>query len=378
MNNFNRIEPSTESISAEIKATRDSLSQTIQALETKLQQGDLQGKIEAKIEQVEERAKSLLTEKLGEAKVLIQEELVVAKNSMKEEIGVLETKARQGASDAADRLRREVYQFKDSIKCDVRDAITDAKQSLRAATVGRVETLASNIGDTMTETKTTILETVRANPIPAAIIGVGIAWMFINRTKSVQMKGRRHEGNFAGEAEGILDEGRGFVEAQISKVTHHAVDAVGTAMRSAGGQINTAAHNVADQAGRIGGTVQTKTKELAQTASQAGSRIATRAGQVYDRTSTMAKQGMQKVGDTYDTTLRENPLLIAGAAILFGALIAFSLPRTRREDQLLGSQRDRLLQKAGQGIKDGASSLANMAEDAMENAQRPSKEPARA
>jgi hypothetical protein len=378
MNNFNRTEPSTESITADIQATRDSLSQTIQALEMKLQQGDLKGQIEAKIDQVEERAKSLLTEKLGEAKVLIQEELVVAKNAMKEEIGVLETKARQGASDAADRLRSEVYQFKDSIKCDVRDAITDAKQSLRAATVGRVETLASNIGDTMTETKTTILETVRANPIPAAIIGAGIAWMFINRTKSVQMKSRRYAGNFAGEAEGILDEGSGFVEAQISKVAHQAVDAAGNVMRSAGGQINTAAHNVADQAGRLGSTVQTKAKEFAQTASQAGSRIATQAGQVYDRTSSMAKQGMQKVGSSYDTTLQENPLLIAGAAIAFGALLGFSLPRTRREDQLMGSQRDRLLHKAGQSIKDSASSLANMAEDAMENAQRPTKAPARA
>lgn len=85
-----------------------------------------------------------------------------------------------------------------------------------------------------------------------------------------------------------------------------------------------------------------------------------RAEQAADRTRQMASRAGQSVQDSYESgrrqisqqanraksrisdALDENPLALVAVAVGIGAAIGLLLPSTRREDQLMGSQRDRL------------------------------------
>src|SRR5215216_5740841 len=59
------------------------------------------------------------------------------------------------------------------------------KENIREATVGRVENMARHASERVTETREGILDTIRDNPVPAAMIGIGLGWMIFN--------GRRRE-----------------------------------------------------------------------------------------------------------------------------------------------------------------------------------------
>jgi hypothetical protein len=75
-----------------------------------------------------------------------------------------------------------------------------AKDSIRDATVGRVEEMVSNVGDKVGEmagqagdTAGGLLETIKQNPMPAALAGVGLAWLFMkNQDSSSGSQGAHH------------------------------------------------------------------------------------------------------------------------------------------------------------------------------------------
>jgi len=292
---------------------------------------------------------------------------------LREELNQLEGKAREGLAEAAASLKSGALEVKDSIKEDLRAAFTDAKQSLRAATVGRVEALATTLGDKMNDTKVTLIETVRANPIPAAMIGAGIVWMLMNRSRSARTGPRPStSADVATRATEPREDGALEVEQRVSQVAHQAMDQAKSALHSASGAVGAAVHDLAGAAGRAATQAGARVKTIAQGVGSA-------AGQVYSRAASGAHTGLEKVNQGYSNALQENPLLLAGAALAIGAIVGFALPRTGREDALLGPARDTLLRRAGQTAQQAASSLANLAEDAMESAApRSAKEPARA
>ena len=59
-------------------------------------------------------------------------------------------------------------------RLDPANIVQDAKETVRDATVGKVEQMTSNAMDTATETGSGILETIRRNPLPAAMAAPNI------------------------------------------------------------------------------------------------------------------------------------------------------------------------------------------------------------
>src|SRR3712207_7251796 len=70
------------------------------------------------------------------------------------------------------------------------------KENIRDATIGRVETMASQAVERVSETRRTFVNTIRENPIPAAMVGVGLGWLFWNQ---------RTQGSYAGTRRGSAD-----------------------------------------------------------------------------------------------------------------------------------------------------------------------------
>ncbi|MBA2701023.1 MAG: DUF3618 domain-containing protein, partial [Chloroflexi bacterium] len=74
-------------------------------------------------------------------------------------------------------------------RLDPANIVAGAKETVREATVGKVESMASAAGDVVSDAGSTaqqagsgIIQTIRHNPIPAALAGIGVGWLLKNRT----------------------------------------------------------------------------------------------------------------------------------------------------------------------------------------------------
>lgn len=196
------------------------------------------------------------------------------------------------------------------------------------------------------------LDIVRSNPIPVALIGIGAAWLAASST---------------GMIDRISDDER--VRAAGRKVTDTAKDFG-----------NRAGSMASDMAGRIGigGSGE---RPLGETGNpivdeNGGSGSSGWVHQMSD----MAQGAMRSVRDSaivnrvgggadqLSEAFERNPLIIGAVGMMAGALIAALLPATRFEDELLGSTRDELWDKAENAGQDAISRVRDAATHAIDSA----------
>lgn len=319
-----------------IEQQRADMSDTIDQLETRLNPGEVREKVGAELKHVEDRVREVIHEQLNEAKSLVRTELLEAKQLLRAEMNEAEEKVKRGLGEA-----------RDAVKHDVKEAFAGAKHAARAATLGKVEDLATKLGDKMNDTRDTLVDTVRHNPIPATLMGVGLVWLLMNRSRSASSNGRRSGG---------------------------ALDRTGSAVNGAAQKLGNAAneglHQAVDFAENAAHGASEATLALAHRAGDAASHLAGQASGAASSIADGARKGARKVEDGFHSTLEANPVAVGAAALAVGAIVGFSLPRTRNEDALMGDARDRMMHQAGDLVHDAASSVANLAEQGVDGATK--------
>src|SRR3954468_9856609 len=70
----------------------------------------------------------------------------------------------------------------------------EARDKIREATVGRVERIVDDAGQTAQQTGNNVVETIRQNPVPAALAGIGIGWLAM-RMRSSSGSSMKSNGN---------------------------------------------------------------------------------------------------------------------------------------------------------------------------------------
>ncbi|MET0795362.1 MAG: hypothetical protein ABW061_27835 [Polyangiaceae bacterium] len=157
----------------------------------------------------------------------------------------------------------------------------------------------------------------------------------------------------------------------------HVVDKVKQAVSGAGGAVSGFGHQVSDATGKALGQASDAAGSalhrmsdaavgLAHGASDAASHLANQASDAASSVAKGAQQGVKRVEAGFQTQLHENPLALGAAALAIGAVVGFALPRTEREDQLMGETRDRLLLQAGDAAHGAAAAVTQAAEKAHE------------
>jgi ElaB/YqjD/DUF883 family membrane-anchored ribosome-binding protein len=242
-----------------------------------------------------------------------------------------QTRAEMGETIDAIQRKLDPGVLKEHVREELREHIADAKHSVHDATVGRVEHMVHRAGHDVREARTTVMDTIRENPIPAAIVAGGIAWLIMGGRKQVQTRhahARGHTPRYIEDdydAYGVYESGAvssGYTtprEGPLERVSHRVQDAATQARHA----VSETAHDV---------TRRTRDEAL------------------------RAELGFER-------TYRENPIGIGLAALAIGSLVGAALPRTRREDELLGKTRDRVMERA-----------RHLAEDAVEKAKETADE----
>lgn len=219
-------------------------------------------------------------------------------------------------------------------------------------TAGRMQEsggeIISNAVGMVDDTRSSVGEVIGQNPIPSALVGLGLGWLFINRG-STHRDGHTYYG---AEFEGAPYRQRSNPYAndtqdrvgEIREKTGQMADQAREATQDALGQVQATAGNVADE-------VQQRAGEVArQTRYQAG-----------------------RVEDRFSEMLRSNPLAIGAAAVAVGALVGSLLPETERENELLGPTSENLMRQARSTAEETMEKVQRVAGEAQNTVERESR-----
>ena len=275
---------------------------------------------------------------------------------------------------------------------------------------------------------------VRDNPMAAALIGTGVAWMMAGPAVRAKVGSdgtasdpaeRRYpvgaEGLYGGPGAYGSGVGASAQEGAGSSLTrdaesklHGAASEVGSAARSArdaadraGHQAADAGHRATDKASELGrearDTASSMASDASATARRAGEKAAgaaqgawhdaedaaSRAGQsaadagryAADRAAEAGRYASDEAAaagrylrQTFGDILEREPLVIGALGLAVGAAIGAMLPSTRFEDEHFGAERDRLKKEAEDRLKEGVHDAEDVASSAFGAAKAKSKQ----
>jgi hypothetical protein len=220
-----------------------------------------------------------------------------------------------------------------------RNIASNAAESVRHAASDKARDLADS----------EVVRGMRANPIPSAMIGIGIAgaaWMAFNRGESRPRRrddmrrdwrtapGYREEDNYY---RGFS--GRGVSDTASTYTPGLAYDA---------DRDYESGYKTAEYAGR-----RYETGELSEGMEDVRQR---------------ARRSAYRAQSQLQRTWNDNPLLFAAASAVIGALVGLAVPETERENRIMGEARDNMVEGVQQMAKETAKKVQNAAATAATSA----------
>jgi hypothetical protein len=230
--------------------------------------------------------------------------------------------------------------LKEQLKDQVREQYAHAKETVREATIGKVE-------DMVHETRRTIVDTISANPLPSALIGIGLAWLWMNTRGESQAASR------GGYGRGSRSRGRSYDrEYDYDYGTPGTYPSRGGTLDVQGGQerssgsatswARSAGEAVSSAAGRVQDTASNLASRAKDTVTGAVGQAQATAGEWIGETQRQA----QRVEQRLQVTMQESPLALGAVALALGTAVGLAVPATRKENEWMGEARDRLLDQA--------------------------------
>jgi ElaB/YqjD/DUF883 family membrane-anchored ribosome-binding protein len=172
----------------------------------------------------------------------------------------------------------------------------------------------SAIREQARKTGSRVADAIRENPLPVIAFGAGVTWLLTRRSNSDVSGDRMARYAYTGpERRQSWQEGSG-IKARVG-------EAVGGVKET----VSDAASGIAERAGEIASGTQERLGEFGGQARRQTNRI---------------KTSLEHASD-------ENPLMVALGATVVGLALGLLLPRTERENEIMGPTRDQLMDRAG-------------------------------
>lgn len=275
-----------------------------------------------------------------------------------------QTRAEMGDTIDALQQKLDPSRIAEQVKVELREKVGEAyesaKQTVKEATIGRVEKMATNVTDAISDvsqragaavsdTGSSIVQVIRENPLASTLVGVGLGMMLANARSSRRSYSaswdRDRRGSYAypysagdrySSAERFSSRGESaYGDTGLSDSAHGVLDTAKDAVSSAASSVKETAGNVADAT----------REQVSHVADQ-------------------ARYGARAAGDWFQATLQENPLVLGIAALAAGAIVGLSFPSTRVESQYMGQAADQVVDRAKSLARDTAEKVQHVAQEA--------------
>jgi len=253
----------------------------------------------------------------------------------------------QEADARAREIREEIAQTRDDMSETI-EAIQDrlkpstvvanATERVKSATTEKVKQMANTAGDAANRVMhNSFADTVRENPWPVAMIGIGAAWLWMrSRSDSGQYRtGRYAYGDDYAERDEYGIENDWRRRTAPARMTYRTSDA--------GEDLG-----YYDQSDQQGSSV----------------------GEYVDSVRATARRTSRRTQNGFNHVLRENPLALGAAATIVGAAIGMTLPETVVENEWMGDARDNVVERAKEMAGDAAERVGAAADQVKDVASR--------
>lgn len=253
-----------------------------------------------------------------------------------------------------------------------------------------------------------LVNMVRENPIPVAMIGIGFAWLLAaSRQPTTYVAGTRRRAGRRGTAYPDMEtaaydstfdtttgsvRSRGVVRSSYSTgrgtgdgMLSRAISKVSETAQGLRSKASETAHDLKSKASETAQGLKSKAGDVSQRLSSTASDMSGRvqyAGQNarsrlhetahssqarMSEMGDMSKEQYYRAKDSVSQVLDEQPLIVGALGIAIGAALGATLPSTRRENELMGATRDNLLGKVKETAMEQAEAVR---QTAMQSAQR--------
>ena len=212
-----------------------------------------------------------------------------------------------------------------------------AKDRVREATVGKAQEAGSGITDT-----------IKRNPLPAALTGLGLGWLLVSARR--QNSSRTPTNEYAPVAR---DYPPSYPDGEVEG------SSTGQTLRDAKGKVGETAGQAQEKASQVAGQTRDRAGDLA-------GKVQNRASRLGDQTRNTAR----RAGTGSRRMLRENPLAVGVLAAGVGAAMGLAIPETSKESEVMGEARDNLVDKAQEKAQEAQQRVQRVAEEAQGAAQQ--------
>ena len=216
-----------------------------------------------------------------------------------------------------------------------------AKDRVKEATVGKAQEAGSGIVDT-----------IRQNPLPAALTGIGLGWLFVNARKQGSSRPPYRDTVYrdAAYVEGYppTNEYAPAAHSYPSRYEGESGSSTGQALGNARDKVGETATQAQDKAGELASRTQDRVSNLGE----------------------QARYQAQRASGGFQRMLRENPLAVGTLAVGVGAAVGLAIPETSKEHEVMGEARDNLVDKAQEKVQETQQKAQRVAEEAQSAVQQ--------
>ena len=268
------------------------------------------------------------------------------------------------ASDETERIKAEIEDTRAEMGQTINEIqerlspehlMDQVKETVREATIGKVERAMDKVGETISnvtepameamgragetlkETGYSLTNTVRQNPIPCALIGLGVGWFVVNRI-------RHADGGTVGTRSYQSDYEYGMAKPMYGGTGRQysgSSDEYAGMSRQYGSSKRGMFRQVKDSAGGLMQDTGEKVSELGHQASE----------------------GARWAGRSLQRLMYQNPLAVGAAAVAVGAAVGLALPATRVEHEYMGDASEKLIDKAQQAARGAMDKVKSATQD---------------
>jgi hypothetical protein len=185
---------------------------------------------------------------------------------------------------------------------------------------------------------------IRDNPVPAALIGAGLFWMFMGGARNTVLGGASRS-LFGGLAYGA-QQTRAAAYRGAREVGSKVAEGASAIAETAGAVGSQAAGAMRDAADALSGAASRTTSQATQMAKTGYDAASDAIGAADDSISRRSSETYKGFQQALAEMLDKQPLLLGAVGIAVGAAIAASVPASNVENRLMGDTADTLKDKA--------------------------------
>lgn len=265
--------------------------------------------------------------------------------------------------------------------------IEQAKSSAKEATVVRINEMKNEANRRVEGASNSLSQTIRDNPLPVAVIGLGLGWLFLSERKKNDMDayrmsdyGRQADrypyydgGNesrplaeareFAGDAASAVEQKAAQLKNRVGHAVNEATDTVEGVAKRTGEVVSDTASQVSDKVERTAERVGETADMMQDRAGQAAETARMEATRLRHEAEMRSRHAAKRTKESFWENMNDNPIAVGAVLAIVGAAVGAAIPTTDYENKLMGETRDRLLDEAKERAQDVVERVQTVVDD---------------